>query len=125
MAARIEAHSAERRELAQALLEWVTAARRDPGALGAHVYEDLEAPSAFCAISRWESRVAFDAHLRGTPFGIVLGALELLAGPPLLGVANVADGTDTFLTLRHLRDLRRAGPPCNSSTDPIVEHHKD
>ncbi len=112
LTARIEAHTPERRELVQALLGWAAAARRESGFLGAHVYEDLEAPAAFCLVSQWDNRSAFEAHVCGPQFGVVLGALEVLAGRPQVSISELVDRSesDAFLTIRRLRDHKRAVP---------------
>jgi quinol monooxygenase YgiN len=111
LTARIESAVPERRELGQALLAWATAARRDPGAFVAHVYEDIEAPSAFCLVAEWDSQTAMEAHLRGPEFGAVLGAFELLARPPQLSITQVGDvnGNDAVRTIRRLRSGAHGG----------------
>ena len=105
LTARIESHVPERRELGQALLAWATAVRRESGALGAHVYEDIEAPAAFCLVAEWESQQAIEAHIQGAEFGAVLGAFELLARPAEMSITQVGDvnGTDALRTIRRLR----------------------
>lgn len=105
--ARIEARAPERRELAQALLDWVASARREAGALGAHVYEDMEDAHVFCVVGQWANLPAFKAHVRSPSFGSVLGALELLAGPSRVSITEVADDSP-FMTLPKLRELRRS-----------------
>ena len=80
--------------------------------LRSHVYEDVESPGAFYLISHWSSREALERHLGGPEFGIMLGALELLARPPLVVVTELADESEQegFLRVRRLRDrIRRAG----------------
>lgn len=106
--ARIEAHTAQRRELAQALLQWAAAAKRETGALVADVYEDVGAANIFCMVSQWESRLALEAHLRGSAFGSMLGAVELLADESAVAVTEAADRGDASTTLRRLRDSRRS-----------------
>jgi quinol monooxygenase YgiN len=105
MTARIESSVPERRELGQALLAWASAARREAGVLGTHVYEDIEAPAAFCLVAQWESQDALDAHVRGEPFGALLGAFELLARSPQLSITQIGDlnGSDALRTIRRLR----------------------
>ena len=112
LTARIESSVSERRELGQALLAWATAARREESAPVAHVYEDIEAPAAFCLVAQWDSQKAMEAHLRGTEFGAVLGALELLARAPQLSITQVGDvnGTDALRTIRRLRSDAHGGP---------------
>jgi len=111
LTARIESNVPERRELGQALLAWAAAARREAGAIVAHVYEDFEAPAAFCLVAQWESQHAIEAHIRGTEFGAVLGALELLARPPQLSITQVGDvnGNDALRTIRRLRSGAHGG----------------
>lgn len=102
---RIEAHVSERRELVQALLAWAESARHQPGAQVVHVYEDCEAPVAFCLVAEWESRPTMEARLRGPEFGVLLGALDLLSQSPQVSIAEVSrsNGTDA------VRAIRRAG----------------
>lgn len=105
MIARIESGVPERRELGQALQAWVVSARREAGVRAAHVYEDMEAPAAFCLVAQWEDHHAIEAHLRGAEFGALLGALELLAGPPHWSISTVGDenGSDALRAIRRLR----------------------
>lgn len=105
LTARIESNVPERRELGQALLAWATAARRDAGVLVAHVYEDIEAPAAFCLVAQWESQQAIETHIKGPEFGAMLGAFELLARPAEMSITQVGDvnGSDAWRTVRRLR----------------------
>lgn len=105
LTARIESNVPERRELGQALLAWATAARREAGTFVAHVYEDLEAPAAFCLMAAWHSQHAMEAHIQGPEFGAVLGAFELLAHQPQLSItpSSDEDGSQAIRTIRRLR----------------------
>ena len=105
LTARIESNVPERRELGQALLAWAAAARREAGTIVAHVYEDIEAPAAFCLVAEWDSQTSMEVHLRGPEFGAVMGAFELLARPPQLSITQVGDvnGNDALRTIRRLR----------------------
>jgi quinol monooxygenase YgiN len=111
LTARIETSVSERRELGQALLAWASAARKEAGTLVAHVYEDIEAPAAFCLVAQWPDQPAIEAHIRGAEFGAVLGALELLARPPQLSITQVGDvnGNDALRTIRRLRSGAHGG----------------
>jgi quinol monooxygenase YgiN len=111
LSARVVAHPSARRELLQALLDWAATARHSTGALGSNVYEDAEAPAVFGLVGEWESTSAFEAHLRADAFGVLLGALELLARPARLTVARTADeyGKDALPAIRRLRESGRAG----------------
>ena len=109
LTARIETSVSERRELGQALLAWASAARREAGTLVAHVYEDIEAPAAFCLVAQWADQSAIETHIRGAEFGAVLGALELLARPPHVSITQLGDvsGGDAWRTIRRLRNGAR------------------
>lgn len=91
LSARIVAYPAERRELSQALLVWAAAARQETDVVAAHVYEDLEAPAVFSLATEWRSAAALDAHMRSDAFGILLGALKVLAGPHQMTVTRPDD----------------------------------
>lgn len=112
LTARIESSVPDRRELSQALLAWAASVRREPGVLVAQVYEDVEAPAAFCLTAEWESQLAMEAHMRGPEFGAVLGALELLARPPHVSITRLvdADGSEAMRTIRRLRSGAHGGP---------------
>lgn len=117
--ARIEAHPAGRRELAQALIDWAASVRRDAGSAAAHVYEDLEAAApVFCVVSEWPTRPALDAHLRGEAFSSMLGAVELLADRAAVTVTDSVSDRDASTTLRRMRDARR-------EVDPMTLHLQD
>ena len=110
--ARIEASGPARRELSQALLTWTTAVRRETGALRSHFYEDVESPGVFYLDSHWSGPEALERHFCGPDFGIMLGALELLARPPQVIVSDLADENEqeAFSRIRRLRErVRRAG----------------
>jgi quinol monooxygenase YgiN len=111
LSVRAEAHPSGRRELLQALLDWVATVRHSPGALAANVYEDVEAPTVFGLVAEWESRSTLEEHFRADAFGVLLGAMELLAQPARLTVARAADeyGKDALPAIRRLRESGRAG----------------
>ena len=101
--ARIEAQISQRRELAQALLQWVATVRCASGASGVDVYEDIGAGNIFCVMSQWDNRPALDAHLRGSSFGSMLGAVELLAERSTVLVTEATGAEEPSMTLRRLR----------------------
>lgn len=108
LSARVVAQISARRELLQALLEWAAGARREPGLRSSHVDEDVEAPAAFHLAAEWESAAALEAHLRSDPFGVLLGALELLTRSTRVTVTKQTDdyGADALKTIRRLREAR-------------------
>lgn len=102
---RVEAHTAQRRELTLALLGWATATRLESGVVDCHVYEDVEAPTVFCAVAEWANSHAYESHLRGQTLAAFLGALDLLALPPRVVVTqNPQPTVNPGLTLRRLRE---------------------
>jgi quinol monooxygenase YgiN len=111
LSARVMAHPTARRELLQAMVDWTVSVRRSTGALTANVYEDVEEPGVFGLVGEWESPTAFEAHLRSDAFGVLLGALELLARPARLTVARLASeyGRNALPAIRGLREIGRTG----------------
>ena len=83
---RIEAHPPQRRELVQALSRWAEAVRSQPELESCRLYEDLEQPGVYGLIAVWETERALEAHLRSEPFGVLQGALEVLAHPALFEI---------------------------------------
>ncbi len=77
--------------------------------LASRVYEDLETSAAFCLVAEWESREAMESHIQGPGFGVVLGALEVLAASPLVTITSVDDpkGTEAMQSIRRLRGSTR------------------
>lgn len=122
LSARLIARSSARRELLQALLDWAVAARCEKGLRAAHVYEDVETPAAFGLAGEWEGQAALDAHIRSSPFGVLLGALELLTKSARLTMTRATgeDGTDALPTMRRLRE----GGPTRLSHDHELGHDK-
>ena len=78
---RVEAHPPQRRELVLALLRWAESVRADDGATACHLYEDLELPGTFALTVEWRAEEALQAHLHSEPFGVLQGAMEVLAKP--------------------------------------------
>ena len=91
LSGRIVANTTERRELVQALLDWAAATRRNPELATANVYEDVEFPAVFNVVTEWKTAVALDAHLRSDSFGVLLGALKVLARPHRLVITRGDD----------------------------------
>lgn len=78
---RLEAHPPHRRELVQALSQWAEAVRRQPQSSRCQLYEDLESPGVFGLVARWDDESSLEKHLKSEPFGVLQGALEVLARP--------------------------------------------
>jgi len=105
LSARAIALPSARRELLQALLDWTTAARKDPGVRYANVYEDVEVSGAFGLLVAWKSATVLEVHVRSDSFGALLGALQLLAQSTQLSVTlgSGDEGTDAMAQIRRLR----------------------
>lgn len=105
---RVEAEMPERRELVQALLCWASVARRESGAMAAHLCEDLEEPGVYCLSSTWKSEQDLEAHVAGPDFGILLGALEVLGRRSQLEVTGSPEGAEDAVSL--IRRVRGRSP---------------
>lgn len=106
--ARVEVSPPSRRELLQVLLHSAQQVRWHPGALSAHVYEDLETATVVCLESRWSTRGELEAHVRSQTFGSLLGAVELLGTrSKVVWVEGAEDRANPTITLRELRDTIR------------------
>jgi quinol monooxygenase YgiN len=107
--ARVEAGAAERLELAQALKAWAGSARSEAGSVDVRVCEDLEEPGVYCLTSRWRDSQRLEAHLAGPAFGILLGALEILARRTQLELeASTGTAEDATVLIRRLRARQRS-----------------
>ena len=80
---RIEAHPPQRRELVHALSRWADAVRSQPELDSCRLYEDLEEPGVYAVSAVWETEKALEAHLHSESFGVLQGALDVLARPAL------------------------------------------
>jgi quinol monooxygenase YgiN len=119
----IEANAPERRELVQALLTWVASTRLEEAALQVNVYEDVEAAASFCLVAKWRDRAGMEAHVRGASFGVMHGALELLARPPRASISRVgsdqAESAGAWLMIRALRDSAKGAEQHGAAADQI------
>lgn len=78
---RIEAHPPQRRELVHALVQWAESTRSQAEPTSCRLYEDLEEPGVFGLVAEWKTERALEAHLHSEPFGVLQGALAVLARP--------------------------------------------
>ena len=108
LSARVVAQPSARRELLQALLNWVTAVKREAGIVAASVAEDAEVPAVFHLSASWESAAGLDAHIRSDAFGILLGGVGVLAESIGMTVSRPIDdyGGDALPAIRRLRRER-------------------
>ena len=71
------------------------------------MYEDIETPATFGLAGEWQSVAILEAHFRSSHFGILLGALDVLAQSTRLSVARAIDeeGMDALPAIRRLREV--------------------
>jgi quinol monooxygenase YgiN len=91
---------------------WTLNARRDAGVLRAELYEDVESPSAYLAVTEWGSREVFEAHVRGSHVGAVLGALAVLARQTRFELSDTTPESDALALIHRLRspEIERGSP---------------
>ena len=101
----MQARVASRRELQQALLSWLDAARSDAAVAQARVYEDVIVPGVFALEADTLNDAALDVHVHSDAFAVLLGALNVLAEHVHLSVAHLAKdfGPGAFAAIRHVR----------------------
>jgi quinol monooxygenase YgiN len=123
LSARVESTPANRRELVQALLTWLVAARREAGMADARLSEDLESPGMYCLHSEWHRRQDLEDHLGGSHFGILLGALELLGLRTHLSLTHAEAGADDpMAVVRRVRGrVPSLGQPRTATDGVMVE----
>jgi quinol monooxygenase YgiN len=112
LSARVVALPAARRELLQALVSWAGIVRGEAGMLASSVYEDVEGSGTFRVEAEWTNATSLEDHFRSDDFGVLLGALELLAMPIRLTVTSTAEeyGTEPLPPIRRLRETLRTNP---------------
>jgi quinol monooxygenase YgiN len=122
----VESSTADRRELTQALLNWVATVRREAGLVRVQVSEDMESPGAYLLVSAWRTRKDLEAHLVGSEFGILLGALEVLGLQTQLNLTDSGPGSDDAVELvGRLRGHMPALVRRSSTTEvPVIDPPK-
>lgn len=106
LTARVEAHPPQRRELVQALLQWSEGVRREEGAVSCHLSEDLENVAVFDLKASWANETSLRSHMRSERFGVLLGALQVLARPVRFEVLVPAEGSGVTPEGRFEREER-------------------
>lgn len=75
----VEARAGERRELVHALLAWTAFTRRLPESPEVRIAEDVEVQGAYLLMSTWPDWPLLESHIGGADFGVLLGAIDVLA----------------------------------------------
>jgi quinol monooxygenase YgiN len=71
-----------RKELLQTIIAILDPIRLEGGCLGCHCYVDVESENRILFKEEWQTRESLNAHLRSAHFGVLLGAMSLLAEEP-------------------------------------------
>jgi hypothetical protein len=100
----MQARVASRRELQQALLSWLDAARKDDAVEQARVYEDVMLPGVFALEADMLTGAAVDVHVHSEAFAVLIGALNVLAEHVHLSVSQLTKdfGPGAFAAIRHV-----------------------
>lgn len=77
-------------EVSQTLTSLSSLIREEDGCLRCELYQDSGDAAAFTIIEEWESRRAFDEHLRSRVFCVLLGLGPLLTKPIDVSICAVA-----------------------------------
>jgi len=100
----MQARVASRRELQQALLSWLDAARKDDAVEEARVYEDVILPGVFALEADTLTGAALDVHVHSDAFAVLLGALNVLGEHVHLSVSQLTRdfGPGAISAIRHV-----------------------
>jgi hypothetical protein len=100
----MQARVASRRELQQALLSWLDAARKDGAVEQARVYEDVILPGVFALEADTLTGAALDVHVHSDAFAVLLGALTVLAEHVHMTVSQLTKdfGPGAFAAIRDM-----------------------
>jgi len=80
--ARVTVPSVHRRELCMTISSLLDRIRREPGCHGYRFYSESDDANSVLLIGEWETREAWDQHLRSDTFAVLLGSLKLLSDNP-------------------------------------------
>jgi quinol monooxygenase YgiN len=102
LSVRIESRVAARRELLQALLVWLDAAREDDGVIEAHIYEDAVSAGVFRLDADVATGAAMEKHVHSEPFAVLLGAFNVLAQDVHMSISKLTSdfGPEAFHAIR-------------------------
>ena len=80
----------KRTEVFQTLVSLATMIRKEHGCRRCELFLEGENQSGFEFVEEWQSREAFEEHVRSNVFGILLGLAPLLRQPPAMRIYTVA-----------------------------------
>ena len=64
--------------------------RAQPGCTACDIYDEQGPEPAVVFVERWDSKTAFEAHLRSETYRRILGAIELSGGRPAIRFEHVS-----------------------------------
>ncbi|MDX9710153.1 MAG: putative quinol monooxygenase [Trichloromonas sp.] len=80
----------KRKEILQTITAILGPIRLEGGCLGCNCYVDVESENRIFLKEEWQTRASLDAHLRSVHFGVLLGAMSLLAQEPEIRFDTIA-----------------------------------
>jgi len=92
----------KRKELLQTIIAILGPIRLEGGCLSCHCYVDVESENSIFFKEEWQTSENLNAHLRSVHFGVLLGAMSLLAQEPDIKFNAIAAtaGVDDLITDR-------------------------
>lgn len=92
----------KRNEILQTFKAILGPIRLERGCISCNCYVDIEAENTFFFIEEWKTSRDLDAHLRSVHFGVLLGAMKLLAEEPDIRFHTIASmaGAEAIKTAR-------------------------
>jgi len=78
------------KEILQTFKAVVGPIRRERGCISCNCYLDIEADNSICFIEEWQEGADLNAHLKSVRFGVVAGAMKLLANEAVIRFHTIA-----------------------------------
>jgi quinol monooxygenase YgiN len=78
--------------------------------LKSHFYKDLENENTFCLIQEWTSRQDLKVYMRSEDFGVLLGAIRLLARSSCFRISSPLSAQETEMILAFQQDQTEDSP---------------
>lgn len=100
-----------RRDVLEVLRSLQGPVRAQPGCVACDVLDEQGPEPAVVLLERWETREAFEEHLRSEAYRRVIGAVELSGAEPSISFEQVeaVEGLELVERLRNTGDTRTGG----------------
>lgn len=79
---RITVPPEKRKEVLQTFKAIIAPIRREHGCISCNCYVDIETENNLLLVNEWESGEDLNTHLRSVNFGVLIGAMDMLAKKP-------------------------------------------